>query len=336
MAKTGVARIDNLMAGAPGVLPVQPGDSDREAVGAIQDLLIGLGHHELPDARLPLHGTYGPMTVTAVRQFRSGAGLPDSDTVDAACLTSLVRAQPTDPMASRVYLALALDLPVTSTSYLVTLTALWEANARFARLNRNTDRAGLSFGLIQWAQSPGRLHQILTAFHDADPARFAAHFGDAAAGLLAHTAKPNGGVDAAGNSTDPNFNLVADPWTGRFTAAGLDPVFQKVQVSSAAADAQSAYERLKDHADLIRSQRGVGFLLDVANQHGPAGALNIYTAVSAPGLTEPALLQRMRDESVRRVGAQFGAGSNEAQSTASRRDWFRTTTVLSDGGFALG
>lgn len=335
MAKTGISRIDSLLARGPGVAPVGPGDGDRDAVGAIQDLLIGLGNRQLPDVRLPAHGTYGPMTAQAVRQFRASAGLPPSDAVDTDCLQALVRGTPAEPVASRSYIALCLNVPVSAAAYLMTLTGLWESSARFARLNRNTDRAGLSFGLIQWAQAPGRLHEILQAFHDTDAARFSAVFGgpEAAGGLLAHTLKPNGGVDNSGQTTDPDFNLISGPWDARFIAAGGDPVFQRVQVTLATADASGAYDRLKNHTSLIASQRGVGFLLDVANQHGPAGALSIYSAVATSPLREPELLQRMRDESVRRVAAKYGAGSPEAQSTASRRDWFRTTGALSDQVF---
>jgi peptidoglycan hydrolase-like protein with peptidoglycan-binding domain len=336
MANTGITRIDSLMAGAPGVPPIAIGDPDRDAVGAIQDLLAGYGNNQLPDVRLPAHGNYGSMTAAAVQQFRANNGLPPSSQVDSDCLMALAHGRTSDPMACRSYIALALDVAVGPMTYLMTLTGLWEADARFALLNLNTDRAGLSFGVIQWAQKPGRLAEILSAFQSADAARFSNLFGgDAtASGLLAHVAQASGGVDpVSGAATDPAFDLIADPWPSRFRAAGLDPVFQTVQVNVATADAQSAFDRMSAHTALIASQRGVGFLLDVANQHGIAGALSIYDAVFTGGLSESALLQAMRDESVRRVSAQFGAGSDEAQSTASRRDWFRTTPVLSDGLF---
>lgn len=332
MANTGIARIDNLMAGTPGVAPIAVGDPDRDAVGAIQDLLMGYGNNHLPDVRLPEHGNYGSMTAAAVQQFRANAGLPPSNQVDSDCLIALARGKASDPMACPSYVALSLDVEVGPMTYLMTLTGLWEANARFARLNLNTDRAGLSFGVIQWAQKPGRLEEILSAFHGADAVRFGKLFGDSAAtGLLAHVAQANGGVDkVTGVTTDPAFDLTADPWVSRMRAAGLDPVFQAVQVKLAAGDAQSAFDQMKADARLITSQRGAGFLLDVANQHGIGGALSIYDAVFTAGLSEPSLLQAMRDESVRRVRGQYGAGSPEAQSTASRRDWFRTTPVLSD------
>lgn len=331
MAATGIARIDALFADTPGTAPLAPGDTDREAVGAMQDLLSGFGNRQLPDVRSPSYGNYGAMTAAAVQNFRISAGLPAGNFVDAACLRALVTRTPVAPMACRAYLALVLDLQVDQMMYLAALTGLWECNARFPLLNLNTDRAGLSFGLIQWAQKPGRLTEILTAFRDADAARFETCFGghDVATGLLAHVAKPNGGLNAAtGTTIDPAFDLISPPWPARFQASGLDPIFQRAQVTCAAGAAQRSFDQLKPHAPLITTRRGIGFLLDVANQHGAGGALSIYTAVFAAGFTEQQVMQAMRDESVRRVSAQFGAGSAEVQSTASRRDWFLTTTVL--------
>ncbi len=315
----------------PGTAPIASGDTDRAAVGAIQDLLAGLGNPQLPDVRSATYGTFGPMTVAAVQKFRATHGLPSGDAVDSACLSSLVRTAAADPRSCPAYISLALDVAVGQMTFLACLTGLWECNGRFALLNRNTDRAGLSFGVIQWAQKPGRLREILAAFQAADADRFAACFGGSSlsAGLLNHVAKPNGGLNpSTGTTTDPAFDLISPPWVSRFQAAGLDPVFQRAQVATAGAAVQSAFEGLKNQTTLISSRRGIGFLLDVANQHGPAGALSIYQEVVSPALTEAALLQAMRNESVRRITAQFGAGSAEVASTSSRRDWFLTTTVL--------
>ncbi|HWC95252.1 MAG TPA: peptidoglycan-binding domain-containing protein, partial [Candidatus Sulfopaludibacter sp.] len=295
------------MAGTPGVDPLVSGDPDHEAVGALQDLLSGFGNHSLPDVRLPSHGTYGNMTAEAVRQFRIGHGLPDSDSVDSACLNALATAKPADPVACRSYISLGLDMEVGAMTYLMTLTGLWEANARFAVLNLNTDRAGLSFGVIQWAQKPGRLTGLLNAFHDADPARFADSFGGLVASrLLVHLAKVNSGVDlTTGNTIDPDFNLVAEPWASRFRNCGLDPFFQRVQVTQATADAQGTYDFLKGHTPRIATHRGVGFLMDTANQHGRGGARSIYDVAAGQAQSEADLLKAMREESVRRITAQF-------------------------------
>jgi peptidoglycan hydrolase-like protein with peptidoglycan-binding domain len=336
MAKTDIKRIDDLFTGAAAAAPIAPSDSDRDAVGLVQDLLIGFGNTNLPDTRLPSHGSYGGLTTAAVQKFRAKHGLPDSDSVDQDCLLHLAREKPADPMASRGFIALVLDIEATQMNCLMTLTALWETSGRFARLNLNTDRAGLSFGLIQWAQKAQRLNEILVALRDADTARFNRTFGgmDTAAGLVTHTAKPHGGVDpGTGKTTDPDFDLTAEPWKSRFTTAAIDPFFQRVQVTVATNDLQSAYDALKDHVSGIRSQRGIGFLMDVANQHGPAGALSIYDKVLVPAMSEPDLLRAMRNESVRRVAAQFGPDSAEAKSTAARRDWFLTAAALSNSDF---
>ena len=44
----------------------------------------------------------------------------------------------------------------------------------------------------------------------------------------------------------------------------------------------------------------------------------------------------MERESVRRVAAQYGTGSDEAASTANRRQFFRTTPWLSNAAVARG
>lgn len=318
------------MAGTAGSASIGAGDPDRDAVGAIQDLLIGFGNPQLPDVRLSSYGNFGSMTAAAVQQFRANHGLPDSGLVDSACLIAMAQGKPTDPMASRSYIALGLNLEVSAMTYFMTLTTLFETNGRFKLVNLNTDRSGLSLGVIQWAQKPGRLSELLMASRNADAGWFSNAFGgdDVAAGLLAHVAKPNGGVDPSGATTDPNYDLVAEPWVSRWHAVALDPVFHSAQVSLATADFQSAFDQMKGHATLITSRRGVGFLLDVANQHGIGGALSIYDAVVSEGISESDLLKAMRDESVNRMTAQFGAGSNEVQSTASRRNWFLTTPAL--------
>jgi hypothetical protein len=50
-------------------------------------------------------------------------------------------------------------------------------------------------------------------------------------------------------------------------------------------------------------------------------------------MTEAQALAAVADESVARVEAKYGVGSNEARSTRSRRDFFRTTSVLADTPF---
>src|SRR6516164_11810310 len=71
-------------------------DRDRQAGGAIEDLLARLWNPRLADVRLP--------------RLR----------------------KPADPVANRSYIARGLDIPVSAMTDLVTLTGPWDAGARFA------------------------------------------------------------------------------------------------------------------------------------------------------------------------------------------------------------
>ena len=82
---------------------------------------------------------------------------------------------------------------------------------------------------------------------------------------------------------------------------------------------------------LVTSERGLAFMLDVANQFGDGGAHSIATTVARPGMTEAAFLEAAEAESVARVARQYGAESAESKSTQNRREAIRTTTFLSDG-----
>jgi peptidoglycan hydrolase-like protein with peptidoglycan-binding domain len=335
MASCGVHRIDDMNHGLAPAQVIGPGDSDRDSVGVIQDFLTGHGMRGLPNVLSPAYGTFGPMTAQAVHSFCADQGLPAQDTVDALALQKMVKAPASDPRASRGYLALVLDFPYNGMNKVLSLVAQMEGAGRFAALNLNTDRAGLSFGLIQWAQKPGRLSEILTAFRDATEQDFVRIFGDGdpqvSNGLIAHTQEPFGGIDVAtGQTTDPAFNLIAEPWLTRFKSAALFNHFQSAQVRVALSAFDAFYSKLQSFAPGITSERGVAFMIDLANQHGAGGAEAIYKAAHQPGATEHQSLAAMVDESVRRIQDPF------KEATRERREKFLTTTFLSDNAFTLG
>jgi len=348
MAQSGVPTIDALMQN-PNAPPIMNSGGDRSAVAIIQDLLRAHGVGGMPRQGDAAHGSFGPATTAAVRNFQQTHGLPvvppnnaQVATVDAATLRALAAA-PTEasasPTASRGYLTLTLDFPFTGMLRVMSITTEFEGGGRFAAQNRNTDRAGLSYGLIQWAQKPGRLHDIVSAFQADEPQLFATIFGEGdanlAARMVAHTKKANGGVNANGATTDPAFNLISQPWTGRFSRAALEPALEKVQVRTALAAFDNSLQFLRGFAPQITSERGIAFMLDLANQHGDAGARSIFRAViqAQPNLAGAQLLAAIANESVRRVAGQFGANSPEAQSTRNRRDAFRLSPLLSDSVF---
>ncbi|HEV8239982.1 MAG TPA: peptidoglycan-binding domain-containing protein [Thermoanaerobaculia bacterium] len=333
MATTGISRIDQLL--ASGGAAIASGDGP-DAVGILQDLLIGHGFAGLPGILGAARGVFGPATTSAVRQVQEAAKLPLSGGVDQATLRAMIARRVTKPAASQGYLCLVLDVAFRGLTRVMSLTSQFEGGGMFGAINRNTDGAGLSYGLIQWAQKPRRLREILAGFQQQEPATFAAIFGNGdaalAQALITHTAKINGGVDAAGRTTDAKFDLVNEPWLTRFRNAALEPALQKVQVSVALAAFADTLAKVRSFAPQLVSERALAFMLDLANQHGDAGAESIFKAVSKPGIAQSALFLGMQNESVARVQKKFGPG-NVTESTRRRREAFRTTPLLSDQPF---
>jgi peptidoglycan hydrolase-like protein with peptidoglycan-binding domain len=339
VAICGVNQIDELMSGSSGARPLDATNADPAAIGCVQDFLICQGYKGLPGPLGTARGRYGPTTTQCVKDFQKSCGLAVTGQVDQSTLKAFVSRPASAPVASQGYLALVLDIPYEGMTRLMSLTSQFEGAGRFGAINANTDKAGLSYGLIQWAQKPLRLSELLSAFRDAEPQVFARIFGggDAAVadGVIRHTAKPRGGTDATGKTVDPKFDLIKDPWLSRFRAAALDPALQCVQVKTANAAFDASLARLRKFAPALKSERAIAFMLDVANQHGDGGARAIYDTVSgqAGAGGEAALLLAIENESVRRVAKQFGVNSAEAKSTRGRRDAFRTSTLLRDAPF---
>ncbi len=172
MARCGIDRIDDLNGGVATAAPIGPHDPDAESVGVIQSLLAGQGQKGLPNLLSPAFGTFGPLTTQAVHNFRAQQGLPETDVIDIAAMRQLVQTPAAVPIASRGYLTLVLDFAYTGLAKILSVVAQMEGAGKFAALNLNTDKAGMSFGLLQWAQKPKRLNEILTAFSIALPADF--------------------------------------------------------------------------------------------------------------------------------------------------------------------
>jgi len=312
--------------------PIDATETDRDAVAIVQDLLTGHGFGSLPGLLSPQRGIFGPKTTQAITSFQSRCSLPATGQVDVATLGKLISVQATDPRASQAYLTLVLGNNYAGTYRVLSLVAQMEGVGRFAALNRNSDRAGLSFGLIQWAQRPGRLAEILRAFRDASRESFASIFGagDAAVAddLITHVSRKNGGVvKETGVTIDPDFDLVAEPWISRFQQAALLPLYQAVQVSTAVTAFQKSRAAIQNYAPELTSERAVSFMIDVANQYGDAGAKDLYNSVNRPSITETDLLEAIADESVRRIDDKFKGG------VRARRDNFLNTTLLSDEPF---
>ena len=339
-ARIGIDEIDRFFL-SESCPPLDLAQSGRDAVGIIQDLLTGHGFPKLPSILSPAYGAFGDLTRRALGDFQNSYGMAPNAVLTSETMKQLVGLPARDPRATRAHFSLVLGLPFTGMHRILALTAQMEGVGKFAALNLNTDSAGLSFGLIQWAQRPGRLLEIVSAFRDSAPEKFAEIFGDGDAALTAklitHLKKPSGGVaEKTGITTDSEFDLIASPWKERFAKAALHPEYQKLQVNTALQAFQASLARIRqyDVAAVVKSERAVAFMLDVANQFGdglvkrPAqppdrGLAGIYRRVLRPGMGEQDLLQAIADATVAAMAERFQAG------VRARRSLFLTTPLLS-------
>ena len=337
MKPSQIPAIDALLTAGTGG-PIGPG-FDPEAVGAVQDLLRGQGFSRMPGLRDKSRGVFGKGTTRAVATFRRDQGLPDGGTVDQDTLAQLVQVPAIVPIVSQAYVTLVLDFDFDKFVKLVSLVAIVEGAGKFAALCLNTDHAGLSVGIIQWAQKPKRLHELIDACNTAQPDATLRAFGGQANvdGVLAHTDLGKGGLNDDGSSADPvHFDLIRDPWKARFKAACLDPPLQAVQVDTAVADFKASFANIQAKMPKITSERQVAFTIDLANQFGNGGAKSIYDQAVA-GLADPndpaELLGGMRDISVAKLAAKFPKLPQVARAGADRRDFFIETPLLVDTAF---
>ena len=330
-ASCGIRRIDQLFAGTVNA-PITPSETEPSATGAVQDLLTGLGFSGLPTVLSTGYGVFGPKTQAAVAAFRQQQRMDPASNVDIATLQKMVATPAADPRASAPYNALVLGFQHTGMLRILSLVSQMEGAGKFAALSLNTDRAGLSFGLIQWAQKPGRLAEILSAMFEADRDQCIKIFGDGAAdvaaALIAHCRKPSGGVDKkTGETVNPTFDLVGEPWISRFRQAALNARFQQVQIQVALAAFETSYQAIQRFAPDLKSERSVGFMIDVANQFGDGGAEKLYSSAHSAGMDEKGVLEAVADATVESIEDKFKAG------VRARREHFLQTPLLSDEPF---
>ncbi len=156
---------------------------------------------------------------------------------------------------------------------------------RHDSLNLNLDGAGLSFGILQWAQKPGNLGVLLAEMQRTDPLRFLRTFGPAWPELLAVTGR---------GSLEPVAGAVLwhEPWVSRFRAAGRDPVF--VQVQDQLAKRGEHFRGALQAASVLGvwTERALALFFDTAVQQGPGFATR--------------LAERVRDELVGAGRARVG------------------------------
>ena len=318
--------IDGLLAEEASIPNLTAGANTR-AVGHLQDLLRGHGYNLLPNPRTPWYGKYGLSTAHAVVDYRRKKGLPAGECADSVLLKDLVQRPAPNAVLSPAYVPLVMNVPFTPITRFVWLTSLFETGGAFGMLNLNTDQSGVSFGILQWSQKSGQLHKLLQACQTQEPAEWASIIGGDA--ILDQPAKPNGGVDARGNSVDPDFDLTKDSWKSRLLALGASPAMQRVQHALATEAYRNQLTAIAAGAPGIRSERGLAFLLDLANQFGPGRIAERYKSAAQPGTSEAEILKQLEDAFVNLARPQF------QRQVRARREFFRTTPLLSDDPFTI-
>ena len=326
--ESGIPMLDALLKdrGAPAI---NSGTVDPTAIGGIQDLLSGHGAVGMPNCLSPLYGRFGTKTSAAIQNFQGQHDLPPTAEVDSATLLQLIAIPASQPRASLSYLTLVMQKGFTGLVKILSIVSQMEGGGEFGALNLNTDGAGLSYGIIQWAQRPGRLLELLHAYSATDRALYVEIFGEGDAALadalLAMLSRSNGGVDPKkGAAIESRFDLINPPWPERFMQATLQLKFQITQVDTAAQAFAKSYQAILGYSSSIESERGAAFMLDIANQFGDDGLKQIYTQVHRSGMNEMGVLEAIADETVERMPDKFKQG------VRARRDNFLTTALLSD------
>lgn len=338
MASVGLERIRDLYNGVAGAEPLKEKDTDEEAIGVVQDFLIEQKFVTVPDHRQKdksgndMHGKFGAATKKALRTF-FGLKAGTEIELDSPKIKRLINEPPKSARGRIGRLSIKLGFPDSKELRLLSLVSIFEGG--FSTLNRNTDKAGLSYGLIQWAQAPGRLHEIVEAMKGDNTALFKDTFGATAEQMVTHiSAANNFGVKADGTTTNTKFDLIAPPWDGYFINAGTQIVFQKTQVRLAIIDFGQIVTFVKGYATKIKSQRGIAFMVDLSNQFGKGsdttGAKGIYKKIVAdmPDETgERKLLLAMSKRSVELIQPAF------RKAAAERRAFFCDSKFLSNDPF---
>lgn len=288
---------------------VKPGDTGP-AVRLVQERLREFGCLREDEAG------FGPATRAAVQQFQRDRGLkPD------ALVGPRTRARLFPPCPfSREYLQEVLyqgKRAFNQLDQVVAAVAAGEGGA-FDALQLNGDGAGLSFGLLQWAQGPGSLYPLLQGLHRADAAKFVQLFGEG-------EPEPAGELLEKTRGPGKKLTLWRDPWPLRFWLAGRDLEFQRVQHDLArrqlAARLEEGYRlyppEFKPEGRI--ALRALVMLADVGNQAGPLGLKRALKYASSRGVPDEAgFIDALGDYVEQVIRRKYG--SPDFGNTAGRHD----------------
>ena len=198
--------------------------------------------------------------------------------------------------------------------------------SKFTTLMPMREQNDLIFGLEMWELKNGTLKNILQRFQNEAPEAFVQIFadGDAAKAqrLIAYTG------NRSRSAGDPEFNLTDEQWLERFRKAGENPALQAVQLR----DFTEIYLRYLDElnriAPVVKTERGLAFLLDIAYQMGTGNAKKaLEEAQERPAQSESELLARVKEITMQHMKRFSGP---IAKITDRRRQTFLASPYLSD------
>lgn len=365
---SGIPKIDQLLTN-PAEPPLSEG-AKEPAVGIVHDLINRFDpslrklrsflprqwrrtkRAPLPDAKEYL--AYSSMTTALVGAFQQSCGLPQTGNVDHATAFALLAAEKGKALVTPAELIFAHKLKYSHFLKALVLTGGKECSFDFTKMNRNTDRAGLSLGVLQWAQKPGRLAELIELMRASSPVIAGMKVMDVIFGgeaeldrVIAHLKLGKDGLKADGSSIDPKLEFARPPmvlrkyWPACFEILVAAPFAQAYMVDLAIKTYRKLYDasypdypgdpanltgrNLKGYAPKLKSERAVIFALDMINQHG--GAVRTYyneIVTTQPDATEQQVLEGLRDRAV-----QSWSEARDAAEDARRHNYFLDTPNLS-------
>jgi hypothetical protein len=373
---TGLAKVDRLLADA--AEPALVEGANEPAVGIVHDLinrfdpsldqlrpLLPNAWKKAKPALLPSADGYtlfAPKTTALVRAFQKLRGLTVTGNFDHDTATALLAAEEAKRLITPAELIFTHGLKYSDFLKAIVLTGGKECRFDFTVMNRNSDAAGLSLGVLHWAQRPKRLVELIAFLRLRSPVWMGANFMDSIFGgatemdrVLAQLQLGGAGLDAKGKSLDPSLEFAVPPmtvakyWPACFEMLVATPFAQAAMVEMAIKTFRKLYDssyadypgdennlvgrNLKGYAPLLKSQRAVIFALDMINQHG--GHVPTYYhdyLAQNPQATEQQMLEALRDRA-----AAFWLGQNKplavcqknAAADTARRNFFLKTPNLS-------